>query len=159
ARLAAPINRTAPNSRTAPRSRCPEKSSDCGGHPDGSGRGLCIVGRTNRPPPQHGDCSMPLRNIIGACALAACVIATPVAGAPFEEGKYPPFAGQWFRIGPLMVFDATKPRGRGQQAPLTAEYQAIYEANLADQAAGGFGDDPVYRCIPEGMPRAMTLVL
>ena len=102
---------------------------------------------------------MPLRTIVGACALAACVIAAPVAAAAFDESKYPPFAGQWFRIGPLQVFDATKPKGRGQEAPLTPEYQAIYEANLADQATGGFGDDPVYRCIPEGMPRAMTLVL
>ena len=32
-------------------------------------------------------------------------------------------------------------------------------ANLADVAKGGSGDDPVYTCIPEGMPRAMTLVL
>jgi hypothetical protein len=68
-------------------------------------------------------------------------------------------AGQWLRIGPLGVFDPTKPPGRGQQAPLTPEYQAIFEANLAEVAKGGFGDDPVYTCIPEGMPRAMNLVL
>jgi len=102
---------------------------------------------------------MPLRNIIGASALAACVIAAPAAAEPFDESKYPAFAGQWFRVGPLAVFDTTKPPGRGQEAPLTPEYQTIFEANLADQAKGGFGDDPIYRCIPEGMPRAMALVL
>lgn len=105
---------------------------------------------------------MSLQNIvcsIGMGAIAACVIAVSTAAQSSDEGKYPAFAGQWFRVGPLMVFDPSKPFGRGQQAPLTPEYQAIFEANLADVATGGFGDDPVYRCIPEGMPRAMTLVL
>ena len=39
-------------------------------------------------------------------------------------------------------YDWSKPPGRGQEAPLTPEYQAIYEATLADQAAGGQGGDP-----------------
>jgi len=76
-----------------------------------------------------------------------------------RSNKYPALAGQWQRVGPLGVFDSTKPPARGQQAPLTPEYQAIFEANLAEVAKGGFGDDPVYTCIPEGMPRAMNLVL
>ena len=45
-----------------------------------------------------------------------------------------------------------------QEAPLTAEYQAIFEANLADQAAGGQGTDPTYTCLPDGMPRAMNVI-
>jgi hypothetical protein len=98
-------------------------------------------------------------DIIATSAIAACAMAVPSAAQSFDESKYPAFAGQWFRVGPLMVFDTSKPFGRGQEAPLTPEYQAIFEANLADVAKGGFGDDPVYRCIPEGMPRAMTLVL
>ena len=48
--------------------------------------------------------------------------------------------------------------GPGQGAPLTPEYQALYRANLADQAAGGQGADPTGRCIPPGMPRMMTVV-
>ena len=32
-----------------------------------------------------------------------------------------------------------------QRAPLTPEYQAIYEANLADQKTGGQGTDPLFR--------------
>ena len=55
--------------------------------------------------------------------------------------------------------NSTKPPARGQQAPLTPEYQAIFEANLAEVAKGGSGEDPVHTCIPEGMPRAMNLVL
>ena len=103
---------------------------------------------------------MLFKSMIASIALATAVIAGPVAAQQsFDESKYPAFAGQWQRIGPLGVFDSTKPPGRGQQAPLTPEYQKIFEASLADVAKGGFGDDPVYTCIPEGMPRAMTLVL
>jgi hypothetical protein len=52
-----------------------------------------------------------------------------------------------------MRFDTDKPWGPGQQAPLTPEYQAIFEANLKDQAAGGQGTTPTYTCISPGMPR------
>jgi len=101
--------------------------------------------------------------MIGSVALAVAVagpVAAPVAAQqPFDESKYPAMAGQWQRVGALGVFDSTKPVGLGQQAPLTPEYQKIYEANLADVARGGSGDDPVFTCIPEGMPRAMNLVL
>src|ERR1700719_1994161 len=107
-----------------------------------------------------GEKQMLFKSMIASIALAAAVIAGPVAAQqPFDESKYPAFAGQWQRIGALGRFAQTKPPGRGQQAPLTPEYQAKFEANLADVAKGGFGDDPVYNCIPEGMPRATTLVL
>ena len=37
---------------------------------------------------------------------AAALIAGSVAAQqPFEENKYPAFAGQWLRVGPLGVFD------------------------------------------------------
>jgi hypothetical protein len=103
---------------------------------------------------------MRFQGMIGSMVLATALMAAPVfAQQPFDESKYPAMAGQWLRVGPLGVFDSTKPPARGQQAPLTPEYQAMFEANLAEVAKGGFGDDPVYTCIPEGMPRAMNLVL
>jgi hypothetical protein len=103
---------------------------------------------------------MPFVRITVSIALATALLAgTAVAQQPFDQTKYPDMAGQWLRVGPLGVFDNTKPPARGQQAPLTPEYQAIFEANLADVAKGGSGDDPVHTCIPEGMPRAMNLVL
>src|ERR1700683_544517 len=103
---------------------------------------------------------MLLRSMIGSVALAAAVIAGPVAAQqPFDQSKYPAFAGQWQRVGPLGVFDTTKRCGLGEHAPLTPEYQAKLEANLTEVAQGKSGNDPVYTCIPEGMPRAMTLVL
>jgi len=48
----------------------------------------------------------------------------------------------------------TKPWGPGQEAPLTAEYQKVYEESLADQANGGEGNffDHSARCMPGGMP-------
>jgi hypothetical protein len=103
---------------------------------------------------------MLFKRMIGSIALATAVIAGPAAAQQsFDASKYPPFAGQWQRVGALGVFDSTKPQARGQQAPLTPEYQKIFEASLAEVAKGGFGEDPVYTCIPEGMPRAMNLVL
>jgi hypothetical protein len=105
-----------------------------------------------------GGCAMLFRIVLGlvAAGLFAGVVA---AQQPFEESKYPAFAGQWQRVGPLGVFYNTKPSGRGQQAPLTPEYQKIFEDNLAEVARGMSGEDPVHTCIPEGMPRAMNLVL
>jgi hypothetical protein len=95
------------------------------------------------------------RSLMALLALALCM--TTASAYAFDESKYPDWTGQW-RLGPPAKWDPTKPPGRGQQAPLTAEYQAIFEANLADQAAGGQGTDPTYICIPDGMPRAMNVV-
>jgi hypothetical protein len=69
----------------------------------------------------------------------------------------PDWSGQWTSTAGIQ-WDPTKPLGRAQQPPLNAEYQARYERSLADQAAGGLGDDPTGRCIPHGMPRVMTVV-
>ena len=53
-------------------------------------------------------------------------------------------------------YDQTKPPGRAQQAPLTPEYQAIFDAGLKDQAAGGQGGNQTFSCTPGGMPREMA---
>jgi hypothetical protein len=74
-----------------------------------------------------------------------------------QEVKYPDWNGQWIKSDRGNAWDPTKPP-RAQQAPLTPEYQAIYEANLRDQSQGGQGTDPLFRCIPPGMPRQMTAV-
>jgi hypothetical protein len=75
----------------------------------------------------------------------------------FDEAKYPNWKGQWLRSDTgIPRYDPSKPAGRGQQAPLTPEYQAIFEASLADQAAGGQGVDPASTCIAPGMPRIMN---
>ena len=96
---------------------------------------------------------------IGSIALAAAMIFASTGAQAFDETKYPDWSGQWRRPpGVGNQWDTSKPPRQGQ-APLTPEYQAIYEANLADQAAGGQGTDPTYTCIPDGMPRAMIVIL
>jgi hypothetical protein len=93
-----------------------------------------------------------------ACVLLPMAVLGIVATEALanDPAKYPDWAGQW-RISGGNRWDPTKPGGRGQQAPLTPEYQAIFEASLADQALGGPGNDPSTGCFPTGMPRLMTL--
>jgi hypothetical protein len=93
------------------------------------------------------------RSLIGAMALAAALGAATVDARAFDDAKYPDLKGQWRVVGGPMRFDTNKAWGPGQQAPLTPEYQAIFEANLVDQAAGGQGTTPTYTCISPGMPR------
>jgi hypothetical protein len=98
------------------------------------------------------------RSLIGAIAFAAALCSTIVEIQAWDDAKYPNLKGQWVRADGsrgIGRFDPSKPPGRLQEPPLTAEYQAIYEANLADQALGGQGIDPTYRCLSPGMPRIM----
>ena len=99
------------------------------------------------------------RNTVAAFTFAA-TLSLPMAGAfAFDESKYPDFSGQWRRPPGIGIqWDQMKPLGRGQQAPLTSEYQKVFEASLADQAAGGQGNDPPSRCMPFGLPRIMSVI-
>jgi hypothetical protein len=94
---------------------------------------------------------------IASVALVAAALAAASPACAFDEGLYPDWSAQWRRIeGGPPRYDMSKPPGLAQQAPLTPEYQALFEASLADQAAGGQGFDRGYRCIPAGMPRQMS---
>ena len=90
------------------------------------------------------------RRLLGVIAALLCVTSPALA---WDDARYPDLSGQWRAIGGPGRFDISKPAGRGQQAPLTPEYQAIFEANILDQAAGGQGTTPTYKCISPGMPR------
>lgn len=88
-------------------------------------------------------------------ALASLCVASGGVLA-WEDGKYPDFKGQWVRnVG--AQWDTSKPRGVAQQPPYTPEYQAVFEANLAELAAGGESFNPQMNCIPGGMPRVMIV--
>jgi hypothetical protein len=93
---------------------------------------------------------------VGLLATLAWTAAGLMAATAQEQSKYPDWSGQWTR-GPGMGvgWDGTKPPGRGQEAPLTPEYQAIFDATIADKALGGLGGDPTALCLPHGMPRMM----
>jgi hypothetical protein len=97
------------------------------------------------------------KSAITVSALAAAALCFSAVGAgAFDDAAYPNLRGQWNRTGSPR-FDPARPDGRGQQAPFTAEYQAIFEAGLADVAAGGHGTDPTYVCLSPGMPRIMNV--
>ena len=97
------------------------------------------------------------RSSIAAIAVAA-VLCTGVVQA-HDESKYPDFSGQWKRPpGTTNQYEGGRQRAN-TSAPLTPEYRAIFEVNLKDQAEGGQGTDPTITCIPDGMPRAMNVVL
>jgi hypothetical protein len=93
------------------------------------------------------------RSSIAAAALALALGATICSVQAWDESKYPNWKGQWRSLGGPMRFDESKAWGPGQQAPLTPEYQKIFEENLADQRAGGQGLDRDYLCWSPGMPR------
>jgi hypothetical protein len=82
------------------------------------------------------------------------LLLTITGASAFDDALYPDWRGEWSRTGSL-AWDPTKPRGAGQQAPLTIEYQAILDASIADQHRGGQGNYPGNRCLPYGMPGMM----
>jgi hypothetical protein len=97
-----------------------------------------------------------LNRTIGAVALAAMLSAATATAQAQVDAKYPDWKGQWVRLGGVQggQWDPSKPPGRGQQPPLTAEYRAIWEAALANRPAGA-GDMPTGSCLPPGMPQTM----
>src|SRR3984893_6364478 len=104
--------------------------------------------------------------------IAVALIATGLMVSAVQaanDAKYPDWKGAWTRwFPPGAIFepnggftaggqpshDQTKPWGRGQEAPLTPEYEKVFEESLADQADGGEGNffDHGVRCMPGGMP-------
>jgi hypothetical protein len=86
------------------------------------------------------------------------ILAAPARAA--DEPKFPDLNGQWLRVAVPGLrgqpsYDPNKSWGKGQEAPLTAEYQAVLEANIKDQANGGHGHFLGWTCMPYGMPMMM----
>jgi len=80
--------------------------------------------------------------------LAALLLLPHGVASAFDQSKYPDLKGQWERVG--------SPRWDDEHAPLTPEYQAIFQANTKDMKEGGQGIDPTYTCLSPGMPRVMN---
>jgi hypothetical protein len=101
-------------------------------------------------------------NSIGGALVAGVLILATGSGWAFDDANYPDWKGQWHRlpvpgVPGVASYDPTKRAGVAQQPPLTAEYQKIFEANLAEQAAGGHGIGRTHICIPAGLPMAMNV--
>jgi hypothetical protein len=102
-------------------------------------------------------CNLVGASALGPISLAAALSLSLTAARAFDESKYPDWKGQWVRTETgTPRYDPSKPPGKGQQAPLKPESQAILEASLKDQAEGGQGNDPTYTCLAPGMPRVMN---
>jgi len=96
------------------------------------------------------------RSTIGTMILITSLFILISDAQAWDDTLYPNFEGQWRPIGGPGRWDPTKPPN-AQGAPLSPEYQAIYEANLKDQAAGGQGTTVTYKCLSPGMPRVANV--
>jgi hypothetical protein len=101
------------------------------------------------------------RSSMGAMALAATLCVTLGCAFAFDDAKYPDLGGQWIGVRPggggsQPSFDPVKRWGTTQDAPLTPEYTAMFEANLVDQRAGGQGTNATSTCLAPGMPMVMN---
>jgi hypothetical protein len=98
------------------------------------------------------------RRLLGPLLIAGALVISNAALAQGPDlSKYPDWNNQWYRIGPIGVYNSAAPRDN-QGAPLTPEYQKIFEAGIADEKQGGQGNDPTYTCLPDGMPRLMNAI-
>ena len=118
---------------------------------------------------------MTFRGSTSAIAIAVIVTGVTVSAVQAaNDARYPDWKGAWtrwfppgatfepnggFTAGGQPSHDQTMPWGRGQEAPLTPEYQKIFEDSLADQANGGQGNffDHAVRCMPGGDRKSTRL--
>jgi hypothetical protein len=89
-------------------------------------------------------------------ALVVMVAVSPASLRGEDLSKFPDWTGQWTQSGGAQ-WDPTKPGNRGQQPPLTAEYDAEWTAAQADLRAGGRGNTPSMTCTRLGLPRALLV--
>ena len=66
------------------------------------------------------------------------------------------FTGIWINQGGIGWTPGIPP-GLGQNPPLTPEYRKIFEMHQANAAAGKPTGDITAACLPQGMPRIMTM--
>jgi hypothetical protein len=108
--------------------------------------------------------------LIRTAQMAGVLVMVASAAYAADGLKYPDWKGAWERWYPADAVldpynglltaggqpshDQTKPWGPGQEAPLTHEYQKVFEESMADQALGGEGNffDHAVRCMAGGMP-------
>jgi len=66
------------------------------------------------------------------------------------------FTGIWLNQGGIGWTPGVSP-GVGQHAPLTPEYQKIFDTNVENARLGKPTGDITANCLPQGMPRIMTM--
>jgi hypothetical protein len=91
--------------------------------------------------------------------LLLALLAASSAPALAADIAYPDFQAQWRNPTANRggnPWDPDKPMGLAQQAPLTPEYQAIFEASVKAQKAGTQGNNLGSTCRLAGMPKMMN---
>jgi hypothetical protein len=102
------------------------------------------------------------RRAVDVPALAIVLMLTMASAASAQDKTYPSWKGEWGAVFPRLPgqqlrFDPSKPFAQGQQAPLTEEYQKVYQDNLAEIAKGRQGLFLYHAsCMPAGMPSMMS---
>jgi hypothetical protein len=94
-------------------------------------------------------------------SLSFVVMMLPLIGAPVSgaEMSYPDIEAQWRNPTANRggnPWDPNKAMGLAQQAPLTPEYQARFEASVKAQKAGTQGNSLGSTCVLPGMPKMMN---
>lgn len=90
------------------------------------------------------------------------VTSTPALAAkgyspkPYVPKSKRDFTGIWENRGGI-GWQQGIPPGKAQNPPLTPEYQKIFDRHVANAAAGKPTGDPTAGCLPQGMPRIMTM--
>jgi hypothetical protein len=85
------------------------------------------------------------RSSISGIALVSALCLTMAGAWALDDSKYPDFSGQWHTIGGPGRW------ARDQKAPLTPEYQTIFDADASE--GGQSYHNKTYRCWSPGMPR------
>jgi hypothetical protein len=81
----------------------------------------------------------------------------PAWGKAAYKPKTPrDFTGIWLNQGGIGWTPGVSP-GVGQHAPLTPEYQKIFDTNVENARLGKPTGDITANCLPQGMPRIMTM--
>jgi hypothetical protein len=88
------------------------------------------------------------RSSIAAIALVSAFCATIPGTFAWDDSKYPDFSGQWRSVGGPGRW------ARDEKAPLTPEYQAIFDADAHE--GGQSFHNKTYLCWSPGMPRAVN---
>src|SRR5690242_6899643 len=96
---------------------------------------------------------------LGSVVTVWLVLVIGSTAATAGEMTYPDFESQW--RNPTAgrggnPWDPNKRMGLAQEAPLTPEYQARFEASLKAQKGGGQGNSPGSTCLIAGMPKMMN---
>src|SRR5215831_16243775 len=100
---------------------------------------------------------MSATDIVGTIALSSALLIA--ASAHSNEMTYPDIQAQWRNPTANRggnPWDPEKPMGLAQQAPLTKEYQAFFEASVEAQKAGRQGASAGATCMLAGIPKMMN---